>query len=108
MNLQRLIVLGNLDFGFTGTPFHMENLDTLCYNLLKYFSYYFCNRSLDFLILLSLTRNGDHIHTNFRDLYIHLRKAGYYVEVLGLYYSLSTSFFVFFFHHPITLVNHDN
>ncbi|CAK8693279.1 unnamed protein product [Clavelina lepadiformis] len=27
--------------------------------------------------------NGDHIHTNFRDLYQHLRSAGYYVEVLG-------------------------
>ncbi|XP_032231791.2 membrane-bound transcription factor site-1 protease-like isoform X2 [Nematostella vectensis] len=28
--------------------------------------------------------NGDHIHTNFRDLYMHLRKAGYFVEVLGV------------------------
>ena len=28
-------------------------------------------------------RNGDHIHTNFRDLYRHLRTAGYFVEVLG-------------------------
>ncbi|KAK3746384.1 hypothetical protein QZH41_018216 [Actinostola sp. cb2023] len=27
--------------------------------------------------------NADHIHTNFRDLYMHLRDAGYYVEVLG-------------------------
>jgi len=27
--------------------------------------------------------NGDHIHTNFRDLYTHLRKAGYFIEVLG-------------------------
>ncbi|XP_031630822.1 membrane-bound transcription factor site-1 protease isoform X2 [Contarinia nasturtii] len=26
---------------------------------------------------------ADHIHTNFRDMYIHLRNAGYYVEVLG-------------------------
>ena len=25
--------------------------------------------------------NGDHIHTNFRDLYQHLRNSGYYVEV---------------------------
>ena len=27
--------------------------------------------------------NADHIHTNFRDLYNHLRTTGYYVEVLG-------------------------
>eukprot|EP00795_Rhopilema_esculentum_P001565 gene1565-16016_t len=27
--------------------------------------------------------NGDHIHTNFRDLYTHLRKFGYFIEVLG-------------------------
>ncbi|XP_013391143.1 membrane-bound transcription factor site-1 protease-like [Lingula anatina] len=27
--------------------------------------------------------NGDHIHTNFRDMYTHLRNSGYYVEVLG-------------------------
>lgn len=25
---------------------------------------------------------GDHIHTNFRDAYIHLRNAGYYIDVL--------------------------
>ncbi|XP_071040953.1 membrane-bound transcription factor site-1 protease isoform X2 [Parasteatoda tepidariorum] len=27
--------------------------------------------------------NGDHIHTNFKDMYQHLRHNGYYVEVLG-------------------------
>uniref|UniRef100_A0A8C4QCE9 Membrane-bound transcription factor site-1 protease n=1 Tax=Eptatretus burgeri TaxID=7764 RepID=A0A8C4QCE9_EPTBU len=27
--------------------------------------------------------NGDHIHTNFRELYQHLRSNGYFVEVLG-------------------------
>ena len=27
--------------------------------------------------------NGDHIHTNFRDMYASLRSAGYYLEVLG-------------------------
>ncbi|XP_035231540.1 membrane-bound transcription factor site-1 protease-like [Stegodyphus dumicola] len=27
--------------------------------------------------------NGDHIHTNFKDMYQHLRNNGYYVEVLG-------------------------
>lgn len=26
---------------------------------------------------------ADHIHTNFKDMYTHLRNAGYYVEVLG-------------------------
>lgn len=30
-----------------------------------------------------LPRNGDHIHTNFRDMYQHLRSMGYFVEVLG-------------------------
>ena len=27
--------------------------------------------------------NGDHIHTNFKDIYTHLRSHGYYIEVLG-------------------------
>jgi len=27
--------------------------------------------------------NGDHIHTNFRDMYHHVRNNGYFVEVLG-------------------------
>lgn len=27
--------------------------------------------------------NGDHIHTNFKDMYQNLRNVGYYVEVLG-------------------------
>ncbi|RZF34472.1 hypothetical protein LSTR_LSTR014091 [Laodelphax striatellus] len=27
--------------------------------------------------------NGDHIHTNFKDMYQHIRNQGYYVEVLG-------------------------
>ncbi|XP_044021354.1 membrane-bound transcription factor site-1 protease [Aphidius gifuensis] len=27
--------------------------------------------------------NGDHIHTNFKDMYQHLRNNGYYLEVLG-------------------------
>lgn len=26
---------------------------------------------------------ADHIHTNFKDMYSHLRNAGYYIEVLG-------------------------
>lgn len=30
---------------------------------------------------------GDHIHTNFRDSYIHLRNAGYYIDVLREPYS---------------------
>lgn len=32
---------------------------------------------------LIIFRNGDHIHTNFKDMYMHLRNAGYFVEVLG-------------------------
>lgn len=32
---------------------------------------------------MSVSRNGDHIHTNFRDMYQHLRSMGYFVEVLG-------------------------
>ncbi|CAF1122635.1 unnamed protein product [Adineta ricciae] len=31
--------------------------------------------------------NGDHIHTNFRHAYEHLRNAGYFVEVLGQPYT---------------------
>ena len=31
----------------------------------------------------NLYRNGDHIHTNFRDMYTSLRDNGYFIEVLG-------------------------
>uniref|UniRef100_A0A0L8HIR4 Uncharacterized protein n=1 Tax=Octopus bimaculoides TaxID=37653 RepID=A0A0L8HIR4_OCTBM len=31
--------------------------------------------------------NGDHIHTNFKDMYQHLRNNGYFVEVLGSPYT---------------------
>lgn len=31
--------------------------------------------------------NNDHLHTNFRDAYHHLRSSGYFVEVLGAPYS---------------------
>lgn len=30
---------------------------------------------------------ADHIHTNFKDMYTHLRNAGYYIEVLGSPYT---------------------
>uniref|UniRef100_A0A182W9D4 Membrane-bound transcription factor site-1 protease n=1 Tax=Anopheles minimus TaxID=112268 RepID=A0A182W9D4_9DIPT len=30
---------------------------------------------------------ADHVHTNFKDMYTHLRNAGYYVEVLGMPYT---------------------
>ena len=36
--------------------------------------------NVDFFLLC---RNGDHIHTNFKDMYQHLRNNGYFVEVLG-------------------------
>jgi membrane-bound transcription factor site-1 protease len=31
--------------------------------------------------------NGDHIHTNLRDMYTYLRSQGYFVEVLGVPYT---------------------
>ncbi|RWS25436.1 membrane-bound transcription factor site-1 protease-like protein [Leptotrombidium deliense] len=31
--------------------------------------------------------NGDHIHTNFKDMYERLRTSGYYIEVLGSPYT---------------------
>ncbi|XP_003739579.1 membrane-bound transcription factor site-1 protease [Galendromus occidentalis] len=31
--------------------------------------------------------HGDHVHTNFKELYTHLRNTGYYVEVLGEPYT---------------------
>jgi len=50
-------------------------------------------------VMYHLCRNGDHIHTNFRDMYLHLRFNGYFIEVLGMFYffqlyvcSLSISF----------------
>ncbi|XP_073838104.1 membrane-bound transcription factor site-1 protease-like [Musca autumnalis] len=30
---------------------------------------------------------GDHIHTNFREMYHHLRNHGYYIDVLGMPYT---------------------
>ena len=33
------------------------------------------------------SRNGDHVHTNFRDMYNSLRASGYFVEVLGSPYT---------------------
>ncbi|XP_015585163.1 membrane-bound transcription factor site-1 protease isoform X2 [Cephus cinctus] len=42
--------------------------------------------------------NGDHIHTNFKDMYQHLRNAGYYLEVLG------TPFTCFYAKHYGTLL----
>lgn len=30
---------------------------------------------------------ADHLHTNFRDLYTHLRNAGYYIEILRMPYT---------------------
>lgn len=54
--------------------------------------FYSCSR-FDFILplnelrmsvfILPVSRNGDHIHTNFRDMYQHLRSMGYFVEVLG-------------------------
>lgn len=38
---------------------------------------------LCFWLVFCVFRNGDHIHTNFRDMYQHLRSMGYFVEVLG-------------------------
>ena len=60
--------------------------------------------SVLFNILVSFDRNGDHIHTNFRDLYTHLRKAGYFIEVLGLY-SVYKIFLIFIIYHHILTVD---
>ena len=39
--------------------------------------------AMTYLFTLSFCRNGDHIHTNFRDMYASLRSSGYFIEVLG-------------------------
>ena len=39
-------------------------------------------------------RNADHVHTNFKDLYMHLRQKGYYVEVLGKSKGILHQYFV--------------
>ena len=40
-------------------------------------------------------RNGDHIHTNFREMYHHLRNNGYFIEVLGnIIYNGVISYFI--------------
>lgn len=51
---------------------------TLCFIVLS------CKRSgLKVGEYFCVSRNGDHVHTNFRDMYQHLRSMGYFVEVLG-------------------------
>ena len=44
---------------------------------------YTCTFCYDYSLHPLLCRNGDHIHTNFRDMYASLRSSGYFVEVLG-------------------------
>lgn len=39
--------------------------------------------------------NGDHIHTNFKDMYQNLRNAGYYVEVLGKFFPQRSDTIIF-------------
>jgi membrane-bound transcription factor site-1 protease len=31
--------------------------------------------------------NGDHLHTNFKDMYQYLRNAGYFIEILGSFFN---------------------
>ncbi|XP_066916313.1 membrane-bound transcription factor site-1 protease-like [Clytia hemisphaerica] len=52
------------------------------YHNLRYPSGYFPRDNLK-TIKNPLDWNADHIHTNYKDLYTHLRNKGYYVEVLG-------------------------
>ncbi|KAI1287806.1 Membrane-bound transcription factor site-1 protease [Halotydeus destructor] len=52
------------------------------YHNLRYPSGYFPRDNLH-MKKDPLDWNGDHIHTNFREMYQHLRTGGYYVEVLG-------------------------
>ena len=52
------------------------------YHNLRYPSGYFPRDNLH-MKKDPLDWNGDHIHTNFKELYQHLRTAGYFVEVLG-------------------------
>jgi membrane-bound transcription factor site-1 protease len=52
------------------------------YHNLRYPSGYFPRDNLH-MKKDPLDWNGDHIHTNFKELYQHLRTEGYFVEVLG-------------------------
>ena len=52
------------------------------YHNLRYPSGYFPRDNLD-VKTDTLDWNGDHPHTNYRDVYTQLRGMGYYVEVLG-------------------------
>ncbi len=52
------------------------------YHNLRYPSGYFPRDNLAVTSDI-LDWNGDHIHTNFKGLYDHLRAQGYYIEVLG-------------------------
>ncbi len=53
--------------------------------------------------------NADHIHTNFRHVYEHLRNAGYFIEVLGQPYTCfdaslygNSNFLFFFFYYCVS------
>ncbi len=54
--------------------------------LTEYTMYYMYVQHL-YVLCPFLSRNGDHIHTNFRDMYNSLRASGYFVEVLGSPYT---------------------
>ena len=52
------------------------------FHSLRYPSGYFPRDNLD-TRTDTLDWNGDHLHTNYRDLYTQLRGAGYFIDVLG-------------------------
>lgn len=64
------------------TPARAKRLLWDQYHNLRYPSGYFPRDNLH-MKKDPLDWNGDHIHTNFKELYQHLRTAGYFVEVLG-------------------------
>jgi membrane-bound transcription factor site-1 protease len=64
------------------TPPRAKRLLFDSFHNLRYPSGYFPRDNLEVKVD-TLDWNGDHVHTNYRELYTALRDAGYYVEVLG-------------------------
>lgn len=64
------------------TPPRAQRILFDSFHNLRYPSGYFPRDNLEVKID-TLDWNGDHVHTNYRELYTALRGAGYFVEVLG-------------------------
>lgn len=83
---QRSVVRVPLRVSAIPTPPRAKRLLFDAFHNLRYPSGYFPRDNLE-VKSDTLDWNGDHIHTNYRELYTKLRASGYFVEVLGRDYT---------------------